>query len=215
MVRDNGQEAAGKVVLDGDAWSRFVLMREAVRKNPMAAAIIAQSRAQLTFRMKAQKFDGLEVQVRPDLFSEKPIDLPEFGLTSGGLPFFTDLKTTADFGEWFDFIDPTNPRLGAPVWNFGYHRQAGFVQWVGHKDVGKTAHFLLVVEKDEPYRVGIIALAPDFLELGWAAVEGDLRRLVACQTANQWPGSPAGVVTLNPPSFLLEKGAREAQAGVA
>ena len=203
-------EAQGKVILDADAMLRFSLMRDAIGKNPLAKALLSQGEAQVTFRREALKFDGLEVQVRPDWFSEQPIEIPELGISSGGHPYLLDLKTTANFSDWWDPIDPHSPKQGSPVWNYGYHRQAGFAQWVCHKDVGETAHFLLVVEKDEPFRVGIVQLSPDYLDLGWAAVEGDLTRLAACRAANKWPGSPEGVLGLKPPLWLEEKAAREA-----
>jgi hypothetical protein len=208
-------EAHGKVILDADALTRFALMREAIRKNPWATALLSQGEAQVTFRREAQKFGGLEVQVRPDWFSEAPIERPDLGLSSGGRPYLLDLKTTADFGDWWDPIDAADPRQGKPVYTYGYHRQAGFAQWVAHKDVGETAHFLLVVEKDEPFRVGIVQLSGDYLDLGWSAVEGDLTRLAACRATNKWPGSPEGVLSLKPPLWLEEKAAREAAVGVA
>ncbi len=210
------REAEGITILAADAWERFVLMREAIRRNPLAKALLGQGEAQVSFRRKSEKFDGLEVQVRPDWFSEQPLCIPELGIDTLGQPYLLDLKTTADFGDWFDPIDPSDPRSGSPVWKFGYHRQGGLAQWVAHKDIGKTAHFLLVVEKEEPFRVGIVCLSDDYLDLGWAACEGDLNRLVACRTANVWPGSPTGVLTLSPPQFLLDKSARESQtAGAA
>lgn len=209
------REAEGKTVLDGDAWTRFVLMREAMHKNPIASALLAHGEQQLTFRRTSEKFPGLEVQVRPDWFSAKPIDIPELGLSSGGKPYIVDLKTTADFGDWWNPLDPQDPRQGKPVHSFGYHRQAALCQWVAYQEVKETAHFLLVVEKDEPFRVGAISLSNDYLEHAWAEVTGDLNRLNACRIANVWPGSPAGVLTLDAPSWLLEKGAREAAVGAA
>lgn len=205
------REAEGKTVLGSDAWSKFVLMRQAIQQHTAAMAIINQSVSQLTFRLDSAKF-GFEVQTRPDLFSKDPIFLPEFGLDSKGLPFFTDLKTTANFSDWFDPIDPTDHRAGSPVYKFGYHRQAGLCQWVAHKDIGKSHHFLMVAEKQEPYRVGIIELGSDYLNLGWDAVEADLKNLAACRLTNIWPGSPTSVIKLQPPQWLLDKAAREAQA---
>ncbi len=205
------RQAEGRVVLEKDAWTKFVLMRQSFRSNPMIAAILAQSRAQLTFRMKAQKFEGLEVQARPDLFSEKPINLPEFGLTSGGLPFFSDLKTTESFTDWWDPLDPESKRNGSPVWNFGYHRQGGLVQWIGHKDVGPTDHLLIVQEKVAPYRNGVIRMAQELRELGYDQIMGDLKRLHACKLANVWPGPPMAVIPVRGPDWLYEAGAREAK----
>ena len=205
------RDAEGKIVLDSDAWSKFVLMRQAIQQHPAAMAIINQSVSQLTFRLNSAKF-GFEVQTRPDLFSKDPISRPEFGLDSQGLPFFCDLKTTANFSDWFDPIDPTDHRAGSPVYKFGYHRQAGLCQWVAHKDLGKSHHFLMVVEKAEPYRVGIIELGADYLNLGWDAVEADLKNLAACRLTKIWPGSPQSVIKLQPPQWLLDKSAREAMA---
>lgn len=209
------REAEGKTVLDTDAWTRFALMRDAIRKSPIAAALLSQGEPQLSFRRTSDKFDGLEVQVRPDWFSTKPLNIPELGLTTNGLPYLVDLKTTKDFNDWWNPLDPQDPRQGKPVHTFGYHRQAALCQWVCYQEVKKTAHFLLVVEKDEPFRVGAISLSDEYLEHAWAEVEGDLKRLSACKLANKWPGSPAGVLTLDAPSWLLEKGAREAAVGAA
>jgi hypothetical protein len=209
------QDAANMVVLDADAYARFALMRDAIRKHPLAAALLGQGVPQVSFRCKAGKFDGLELQVRPDWYSEKPIEIPALGLSSGGLPYLLDLKTTADFNDWFDPIDACDPRAGSPVWKFGYHRQGGLAQIVCAQDIGKTAHFLLVVEKSEPFRVGVVCLNDEYLDLGWAACEADLNRLALCRKTNTWPGSPTGVIKLPPPSWLLEKGAREAAVGAA
>ncbi len=205
------QEGEGRTVLEKDVWQRFVSMRTAIRTNPLAIALLSQGEAQVSIRRRSSKFD-LDVQVRPDWLSEQPIEFPDLGLSSGGLPYVADLKTTEDFSKWFSPIDPNSPRQGKPVWDFGYHRQAGFQIWVAHKDIGKAAHFLLVCEKHEPFRVGVIRLSDEYLDLGWNAVEGDLTRLSACKIANKWPGSPERIITLHPPDWLLEQGVREAVA---
>lgn len=212
------QESDGKTVLEKDALTRFQAMRQAIKAHPLASALLSQGEAQMTIRRHAEIFD-LEVQVRPDWLSRKPIECPDLGLSSGGLPYVVDLKTTEDFSDWYDYLDPSSQRSGSPVYKWGYHNQAGFCQWVAFQDIGKTAHFLLVVEKHEPFRVGVICLADDYLELGWDTVRGDLQRLAACKLTDQWPNSPQHVITLSPPNWLLEKGAREmvasADAGFA
>ncbi len=206
------QEAEGRTPLAKDAWQRFVSMRTAIKNHPLASALLSQGEPQVTIRRTAETFDNLQVQVRPDWISQKPIDFPNLGLSSNGLPYLLDLKTTEDFGDWWDPIDPENPRQGSPVWRYGYHRQAGFAQWVAFQDIGRTAHFLLVVEKREPFRVGVICLSGDYLELGWDAVKGDLQRLTLCRAADVWPGSPQRVLTLSPALWLHDKAAREAVA---
>lgn len=211
------REAEGKTVLDSDAFTRFVFMREAMKKNPAIAAIMAQSEAQLTFRMQAQRFGGLEIQARPDLFSARPIDLPEYDLTSHGLPFFSDLKTTEDLDDWYNHLDLTNEKNGTPVWKFGYHRQAAMVQWIGHKDIGPTDHFLIVQEKRVPYRNLIVRVASELRELGYDEIMADLENYNACRVANKWPGPPQKVLTIRGPNYLYDQAARASAvaAGVA
>lgn len=205
------QEVNNITPIDADRHELFYQMHRSMMMNPLVYQLLNTGESQLTLRRDAQKF-GLAVQVRPDLFSFTPIDIPELGLSSNGRPYMCDLKTTADFSDWFDPIDPCDPRNGSPVWKYNYHRQGGFAQWVAFQDVGETDHFLIVAEKQEPFRCGVVKLSNDYLELGWAACEADLTRLAACKLANKWPSSPVGVLELNPPQFLLDKAAREAQA---
>jgi hypothetical protein len=163
----------------------------------------------VTFRRDTERF-GLTVQVRPDAYSQKPIDLPEYGLTSGGLPFLWDLKTTETWDQLHDITDPASPLPGRYFYKYGIHRQGGMCQWVAFQDIGQTAIFHVVQERVEPFRTGIFVLSDDFLDLGWAAVEKDLLSLGACRTANVWPGSPTKVVHVVPEEFMLHKGLREA-----
>ncbi len=205
------QVEQGRTVLERDALTRFQSMREAIKAHPLASALLSQGEAQVTIRRHSEKFD-LDLQVRPDWLSLKPIERPDLGLSSGGMPYQVDCKTTEDFNDWFAPLDPESPRQGKPVWTYGYHRQGGMAQWVAFQDIGRTAHFLMVVEKKEPFAVGIICLSSDYLDLGWNQVEGDLQRLKACMVSDRWPNSPAHVITLHPPQWLMDQGVREAVA---
>lgn len=212
-LRSRGMYA--QTVIDGNDAVAFEAMLQAITHHPLASLLFGMGEAQVTFRRASERF-GLEVQVRPDWFSEQPIHLVDtmqrVVLTSNGLPWMLDLKTTADFGAWFDPLDPESPRAGKPVWDFGYHRQGGMAQWCAFQDVGRTAHFLLVVEKVEPFRVGVIQLDDAFLEIGWGEVEADLLRLKNCTTADKWPGSPEHLITLKPPQWLLDAAVRQSVA---
>lgn len=203
----------GRQVVDKNDAVAFEAMLHSIRSHPLAAALLGQGEPQVTFRRSSERF-GLEVQVRPDWYSEKPIERPDLGLASNGLPYLLDLKTTADFSEWFDPLDPDSPRAGKPVHTYGYHRQGAMAQWCSFQDIGRTAHFLLVVEKSEPFRCGIVQLDDSYLELGWADVEADLLRLKNCHTTDVWPGSPGRVITLTPPQWLLDASVRQATASV-
>ncbi len=191
----------------------FEHMLISMNGHAATTALLSQGEPQVTIRRHSEKFD-VDVQVRPDWFSQDPISIPELHLESDGLPYFVDLKTTADWSDWWDPIDPEDPRAGAPVWKYGYHRQGGFVQWVGFQDIGRTAHFLVVVETREPFRVGVVRLHPEYLDVGWSAVAADLQRLRACQIADKWPGSVERCVELKPPQHVLDKANREVKASV-
>jgi len=205
------QEDAGRTVLAKDAMVRFTAMREAIRNSELAQALMANGEAQVSIRLHSQKF-GLDVQTRPDWLSLEPIDRPDLGLWSDGRPYIVDLKTTADFNDWHNPLDPEDPRAGSPVYRYGYALQGSLAQWIASQEteIGKTAHFLLVVEKQEPFRVGVVILSDDYLEMAWSEVCADLHRLAACMKVGVWPGSPPRPITLYPKQWQLEQSVRRA-----
>jgi hypothetical protein len=211
------QTMQGRTIVNRTDALAFEAMLQSVINHPIAGPLLASGENQVTFRRESPRY-GLRLQVRPDQTGFQPIEIRDPDgdvlLTSNGMPWLNDAKTTEDFDDWIDMRDPESPRAGRPVYTYGYHRQGGFAQYVAHQDIGKTAHFLTVIEKREPFRCAVIQLADAYLEQGWASVEADLLLLKACKTANRWPGSPGRVITLNPPDWLLEKGAREAVASV-
>ncbi len=208
------QALYGRRVVDANDAVGFEAMLQSITHHPIAGPLIAAGKNQVTFRRTSDRF-GMDLQVRPDQTGFEPITITdEKGdvlLTSDGAKWMNDLKTTEDFGDWWDALDPQSPRAGKPVTAYGYHRQGALAQYVAFQDIGKTAHFLTVIEKREPYRCAVIQLSNDFLEAGWLEVEGDLQRLRSCMTANVWPGSPGRVITLHPPQWLLDKANREAE----
>ncbi len=186
-------------------------MLQALTHHPIAAALMSQGESQVTFRRESGTF-GLEVQVRPDWFSEKPLLDKDLGIDTRNLPYLCDLKSTVFFDKFFNLLDPEDPRLGRPVIDLGMYRQAGMAQWVAAQDVGPTDHFLVIAESIEPFRAGVIRLNNEYLELGFSEVSSDLHRLRACQTANVWPGSVGRIIELKPPQWLLDAGSRQSQA---
>ncbi len=207
----NAQVMQGLTVLTTEQAIQAEKMLQAITHDPLAAALLSQGEPQVTFRRDSVRF-GMEIQVRPDWLSEKPIDVPQLELTSGGLPYLCDLKSIRNFDDIFKPLDPENPWMGKTIWSLGYHRQSGMQQWVAEKDIGRTAHFLIFVETVEPMRVAVVQLDPDYIDAGWSDVEADLFRLKNCITANKWPGSPERVLTLRAPLRVLETSAREAIA---
>jgi hypothetical protein len=204
---EDAQTMLGRTVISHEHGLLCQKMLVAVQSNPFARALLSQGAPQLTFRRHALAF-GLEVQTRPDWFSEKPIDIPELGLTSNGRPYIVDLKTTEDFDDWYQVNDPESPRTGKAVIKNRYDMQAALGQWIIAQEVGPTAHFLLVQEKAEPTRTATVCMDDEYLDMAFAEVSLDLNRLRACKDRNVWPGSPDRVITLHAKDWQLEAASR-------
>jgi hypothetical protein len=204
----------GRTVLTYDEQMMIEAMNLEISRHPIASALLAQGESQLTFRRTSERFE-MEVQVRPDHFSENPIEVMhrgEIALSSNGKPYMADLKSIDDLDNLYDVLDPESPRTGRPITKHGYYRQGGLAQWVAAQDVGETAHFLIFVEKAEPHRVAVVELDGDFLDIGYSEVAADLQRLRQCEVANVWPGSPEHVIKMFAPEWLTERANREAVA---
>lgn len=195
----------GLEVVSPAEWAMFNRMRIEIMGHPAAKELLSKGEAQVSIRHDSPKY-GLEIQTRPDWLSLEPCAL------SRGLPYLVDLKTTRDWGHgWFDPLDPHSPLSGRAVFDFGYHRQAAIAQKVAaqEEEIGPTAHFLLVVEKQEPYRVGVVRLSDTYLDMGWRAVSRDLERLADCKRQDIWPNGPEGVVTVGPQDWMQRADGRE------
>lgn len=206
--------AAGKKVIKAEDLEAVGLMSAAMRANPTIAELTRKGVAQLTARYvggKAGEPDfGLAVQTRPDWFNEHGCRFSE------GRPYFADLKKTRDFSEWFDPSDPSNPRVGSPIWKYGYHRQAGILErCFAQHGFGNTDHFLIVVEEIPPYRCHAFRMGEGYRELGWRAAARDLALLQNCLAKDEWPALP-GIgelpIQLEPPAWMEEREAREFDA---
>jgi len=190
-------------------WQMFQKMEEALKSDPLFSSIIhSQMIAQATVRIPSTKF-GVGVQSKPDWLSRVPCEF------SHGKPYSVNLKTTLDFGDWFNDADPQSPQTGKPVYTHGYHRQAALDQWglFYCEEIGETAHFLLVIEKKEPYRVGWVELDDPYLEAGWTEAIIGFRRLQHCYTTGVWPKTLGGIRSLSPPKWLLDRSLRLNEEG--
>lgn len=186
-------------------------MHDAIKRHPVAQALLSQGEPQVTFRLSSDRF-GMDLQVRPDWWNEKPLEVPELGLSTAGLGYQCDLKSTIAFDSWFDVNDPEDLRSGRPVYDLGYYRQAGLAQWVAYQDVGQTAHFLIVVEKVQPFRCGVFEMTSAYLDMGFKEIGEDLQRLRNCQLTNIWPGSVERVMRLAPQEWMEQRGMRMSMA---
>lgn len=197
----------GKETLKYDEWVMLDRMRAALFAHPLYAMLTANVIAQATVRVPETQY-GFGIQCRPDWLSLVPCAI------SGGLPYSVNLKTTLDWHLWFDESDPDGDRQGKPIYDHGYHRQAALDQWclAQHEQIGETAHFLMVVEKEESYRVGVVQMTEEYLEAGWYETEADLLRLAECYRTGKWPNGRTDVLRIGPPRWLLKRAERKGMA---
>jgi hypothetical protein len=104
------------------------------------------------------------------------------------------------------------------IMNYGYDMQAAFYLAVWHAATGERRKFRFVFqEKSAPYEVTAIELTPTDLELSHDKVLHACEIWRRCLLADEWPGYPRGVHTLELPEFYYSKftDARDAQLAAA
>jgi hypothetical protein len=197
----------GISILDFKWEETFKRMKHAIETHPGASELLKEGEAQVSIRNRFTRWPSFGVQTRPDWLNVKGSEI------TSGLPYLVDLKTTLDYREWFDEFDPGNPRAGRAVWKHGYHRQAGLAQMLLAQEdeiravspEGVTVQFLLVVEKDWPFRVGVFKLHPKTLDMGLGEMEHLLDLVNSCYVANKWPnGYQEPVIDLPEPTQFKE-----------
>ena len=175
-------EAAGReMVSQEDSSTAWAIVR-AIQAKPAAKALFEKGEPEVVFRF-AMKF--FPVQARVDWFIEKP--------AGNGPPLIVDLKSIdrlEDFERQF--------------LNYGYYRQAAFYRQVVKSVLKLEAdpQFLfVVVEKQAPHLVSVVAPDAQSLDLGWRECERDLLTLRKCVETGVWPGSPDDTQTVSLPEW--------------
>lgn len=197
------EAAKGRRVVSAEEGAMTAGMANAILDHPFASVLLQRGDAQVTIRRQLESY-GLMAQARPDWYNALP-----WAKCDG--PYTVDLKTTADFSEWYDIHDPDSERGARPILKFGYHRQAALVNWLLREETGKdTLQFLVVVEKQIPYRVGVVQLNSAWIQLGMHEVERDLSVLAYCYAANEWECSPGNIIEPAIPAWYLKNDLRAA-----
>lgn len=207
-------ESMGQSILPDDDRQAIEGMMKSLKENTVAQELLAAGVAQLTARYtggkEGQPDFGLALQTRPDWFNEKGCR------HSQGRPYFADLKKTADLGAWWDFMNPKDTKHARPIFQFGYHIQAGIVErCFAQEGFMDTDHFLVVVEEQEPFRSQVFRMAEDYRKIGWNEAARTLNVLQNCLRLKQWPAVPGGEggpIELEPPNFVLEMEAQKYDA---
>jgi exodeoxyribonuclease VIII len=177
----------GKTVIDQEEAAQVTAMATAVRNNPLASILLGAGSPELSWRTAGK----LPLQCRTDWFNAAGCELTE------GRAYVADVKTveSLNVGEYGSFE--------RSVFNFGYHRQAGFYLPLITEILSKPVFdfFFVAVEKCEPYGVAVYRLTDDAVALGQDETVKDLVALKKCLDTNDWPNIEPTMRTLGVPSW--------------
>ena len=180
----------GKALLKADDASLICEMDAAIHSHAAASALLAAGQPEVTWRV-ASKSLPVPLQCRTDWFNGEGCEL------SDGRPYVADLKTC-------DSIDQFNRNFT----DYGYHRQAGFYLPLLY-DCGATVtdFFLVAVEKEEAFGVGVYRISDDAIATGQDETLQDLARLAKCYRDNNWPNTPTTVQEIALPGWYGKESA--------
>lgn len=185
-------ETVGKTIIDADELHAVEQMQDAVINHPLATQLFSAGKPELTWRTSSE----IRLQCRTDWFAGDGCEL------SSGRPYVVDLKTV----ESLDADAFRN--FERSVFQFGYHRQAGFYLPLITEILGTIVQdfFFVAVEKVEPFGCAVFRLSDDALTLGADETVADLKRLIACARENNWPNIDPTMQHLGIPKWYSAKG---------
>ncbi|MDZ4346320.1 MAG: PD-(D/E)XK nuclease-like domain-containing protein [Candidatus Binatia bacterium] len=183
------------VPLSQDNETLVTRMRDAVMRNPDAAALIAAGTPQVTFRVKGKITD---VQCRCDWWGHAGTVLPSDGKETG--PYDCDLKSCASLAP-SAFVGFEKHAL-----QLGYHHAAIWYRYVIRMVLAELAgepaeslpfvrrYFIAVDKKEWPsccvYTLPEILLDTAERDLLAEDPPGTLPKLIACLASGVWPDAP-------------------------
>lgn len=157
---DEWASAQGKPVITTDDATLIAKLDESVRAHDLAKDLLSNGVAEGVVRMD---YCGFASQARLDWVN------PSRGLI--------DLKT-CDNLTWFE----------GEARGFGYLHQMAFYRALIFQASGVIVPvFFIAVEKREPHRTGVFAIAPDVLTAAQKENEQAMERLALCRATNNWP----------------------------
>lgn len=180
---DWAEAQKGKYVLEQDDIERLEAMRDAIRKHPIANAMLHGGTAELSF-FGVDESTGIEIKARPDY------------LHADGM--IIDLKSTVDASpEGF-------PRQAV---NYGYALSAWqysmLVAQVTGKPMKKFA--IVAVEKKPPYCVACYVLDAEWMKYGERQYNKAITMLAHARRSGRFEGYPEHVMLLDLPRYLSQE----------
>ncbi|HNY81179.1 MAG TPA: PD-(D/E)XK nuclease-like domain-containing protein [Candidatus Fermentibacter daniensis] len=177
-------ESAGKTVLNGDEYQTALDIRDSVRGQSVAAAMLHRGRPEVMLAWQNQE-TGLDVKGRLDWIAS----------LADGSGAIIDLKTTADI----------SPRIfAAHAWRLGYYHQAAMYQEGYAATSGGTVLpcYIIAVESKPPHACTVYSLPAESVAAAWDQYVGWLRAVLECRASGVWPG-PVEEAELPAPSWAV------------
>lgn len=152
--------AQGKPVVTTEDAALIEKLNDSVRSHKLAMELLSSGVAEGSVRTT---YRGIACQGRLDWID-----------AARGL---VDFKT-CDHLSW----------LEGEARGFGYLHQMSFYRALIHQITGKVVPIHIIgVEKREPFRTGVFAIAPDVLTAAQKENEQAMERLARCRTSDTWP----------------------------
>lgn len=159
-------------------------MHEALLDSKRACELITACAQQVTLRSGGLKS-------RPDWACVDGHELTAYA------PFSVDLKTCQSIEQISS---------GRAVRDYKYHVQASMVQRLQREHSGTdTVHYLLAVEKTPPYRVQVVRMTQEWLDIGHDWADRQIAAIRECERRGEWPRvMDEETVIAPPPRWLVE-----------
>ena len=185
-------QLAGRQVLARSEAATVGTCVAAVKSDPLASALLAEGRPEVTFRKRLARFD---VQARVDWYNPAGTLIPR----GAGAPeptgsYFLELKTVGTHdqsGVERDIWDAFEHNFK----KFSYHMQAAWNREViaelmpnAGRDQVRPAVYYIVVQTDEPFNCIVCQPSARALATGTVEILRYLRELTACYETGIWNG---------------------------
>ena len=175
------QGAQGRRVVSEDDMRIAEGCTTSIRSHAVARELLEGAKVESSIYWKHEE-TGLLCKARPDAYN------PESGI-------LIDLKSTQDAG----------PKFARDLFSMNYHVQLAYYS-MAIEAIGFAVNrvIIIAIEKTPPFELGLYELDSQTLALGAHKVREFLPRYAEALRTDIWPGYPAQIQTISPPTWAFE-----------
>ena len=179
--------STGKIPLLTKDLEKVHAMATAVREHPTAAQLLSNGKPEQSLYWRDQA-TGIMRRARPDWMPNP----------NGSRMILVDYKS-ANSADKVDFAKSAG--------DYGYHCQAPwYLDGIRELGLDPNPAFLFVVqEKEAPYLVNVVELAPDALELGSQLNRIAIESYATCMQTGVWPGYGEDIKLVDLPPWIYNR----------